>query len=190
MKHGFVKVAAVTVPVKVADPVSNAESVKARIDEALSKHAKIIVCQELCLTGYTCQDLFYQETLIDAAKEALLSVAEYTKSLDALVFVGLPLEVEGKLYNVAAALSRGEILGFIPKRNLPTYNEFYEKRHFTEGPAEVREIVFGESVVPFGSNLLFECDSVPGLIVGCEICEDAWVPETPSTAHAVAGATR
>ena len=189
MRHGFVKVAAVTVPVKVADPTTNAENVKAKIDEAVKEQAKIIVCQELCLTGYTCQDLFYQETLLASAKEALLSVASHTKNIDALIFVGLPLEVEGKLYNVAAALCGGEILGFIPKRNLPTYNEFYEKRHFTEGPSEVREIVFGESIAPFGSNLLLECDSVPGLIVGCEICEDAWVPETPSTTHAVAGAT-
>lgn len=189
MRHGFVKVAAVTVPVKVADPLSNAQSVKAKIEEAVKAQAKIIVCQELCLTGYTCQDLFYQETLLASAREALLSVAAYTKIIDALIFVGLPLEVDGKLYNVAAALSKGEILGFIPKRNLPTYNEFYEKRQFTEGPAEVREIVFGDSIVPFGSNLLFECDSVPGLVIGCEICEDAWVPETPSTAHALAGAT-
>ena len=110
MRHGFVKVAAVTVPVKVADPLSNAQSVKAKIEEAVKAQAKIIVCQELCLTGYTCQDLFYQETLLASAREALLSVAAYTKIVDALIFIGLPLEVDGKLYNVAAALSKGEIL--------------------------------------------------------------------------------
>ena len=189
MKHGFIKAAAVTVPVKVADPKANAEAITGRIHEAASKGAKIIVCQELCITGYTCQDLFYQGTLLTAAREALLKIAGNTKDVDALTFVGLPLEVDGKLYNVAAALSNGEILAFIPKSNLPTYNEFYEKRQFTEGIPEVADIVFGESIVPFGSNILLECRSVPGLMVGCEICEDAWVPDTPSTMHAIAGAT-
>ena len=189
MKHGFVKTAAVTVPVKVADPKSNAEQIKKYVREAAKMQASIIVCQELCITGYTCQDLFYQETLLDAAKEALFDIARDTKDLDALIFVGLPAEVDAKLYNVAAAISHGEILALIPKRNLPTYNEFYEKRHFTEGCAEACEILFGDSVIPFGSNIILECRAVPGLLVGCEICEDAWVPDTPSTAHALAGAT-
>ncbi|MBR4580464.1 MAG: NAD(+) synthase [Lachnospiraceae bacterium] len=189
MKHGFVKVAAVTVPVKVADPKTNAESIKEKIKEAAEHHASVIVCQELCITAYTCQDLFYQGTLLDAAKDALFEITDFTKDIDALVFVGLPLEMDGKLYNVAAAISRGEILALIPKRNLPTYNEFYEKRQFTEGPAEPVEILLGNSVVPFGSNILLECNAVPGLVVAAEICEDAWVPDTPSTAHALAGAT-
>ena len=189
MRHGFIKTAAVTVPVRVADPKTNRERILEKVKEAAKGGAKIIVCQELCITGYTCQDLFYQGTLLEAAKEALLSIAKETSSLDALIFVGLPFELDGKLYNVAAALSGGEVLALIPKRNLPTYNEFYEKRHFTEGPAEPVEIVLGESIVPFGSNILLECSAVPGLVIGCEICEDAWVPETPSTSHALAGAT-
>lgn len=189
MKHGFVKVAALTVPVKLADPKTNAQTIKTKIGEAAERHAKIIVCQELCITGYTCQDLFYQQTLLDEAKAALLDIAKFSADIDALIFVGLPFEAEGKLYNVAAALCRGEILGLIPKRSLPTYNEFYERRHFTPGFETPTEIVINDSIVPFGMNLLFECDVVPGLIVGCEICEDAWTPSTPSTKHALAGAT-
>ena len=189
MKHGFVKVAAIAFEVKVADPVTNAERLIAAIKDAAANGARVIVSQELGITGYTCQDLFLQDALLGAAEEALIRIADETKDVNALIYVGLPLEVDGKLYNVAAALNKGEILGFIPKRNLPNYGEFYEKRHFTEGIPEVAEIVFRDRVVPFGMNILFESDAVKGLIVGCELCEDAWVAKTPSTSHALAGAT-
>ena len=188
MKHGFVKVAAVTVPVKVADTVANAEAIIEYVKAAAENHAKIIVCQELCITGYTCQDLFFQGTLLEGAKDALVRIKEQTKNLDALIFVGLPLEVDGKIFNVAAALSRGEILAMIPKRYIPNYNEFYEMRYFQSGPKEAVDLLFDDTVIPFGSDVLFSCESVRGLVVGCEICEDAWAVKTPSTDHALAGA--
>lgn len=188
MKHGFVKVAAVTPKIKVADPVYNAQVICESMDEAVDKGAKILVFPELCLTGYTCNDLFLQELLLTKAKEQLLTIANHTVDIDALVFVGLPLEWENKLYNVAAVLQQGEILGFIPKKNIPNYGEFYEYRHFTPAPEEVTTCLFYGEEIPFGTNLLFECDAVQGLTVACEICEDVWGVNPPSTAHALAGA--
>lgn len=189
MKDGFIKVAAITPKITVADPIANTEEILRRIDEAMTRQAKLLVFPELCLTGYTCQDLFYQRTLLEQAKEALVKVVEYTKNKDAIVYIGLPLEVQGKLYNVAAVICRGEILGFIPKRFLPNYNEFYEVRQFTPGPVEVMDIIFDGKVIPFGSQLLIEVPEVNGLIIGCEICEDLWTPNPPSTNHCLAGAT-
>lgn len=189
MKHGFVKVAAMTPKIRVADPVYNAKEICKGIEEATVKGAKIIVFPELCLTGYTCNDLFLQELLLTQAKEALHIVADATEGSDALVFVGLPLEKDQKLYNVAAVLQDGEVLAFIPKKYIPSYAEFYEARHFTPGNA-VPEVYFYEGKeVPFGTDILFESDAVNGLVVGCEICEDIWVPDSPGISHALAGAT-
>ena len=188
MKHGFIKVAAMTPKIRVADPEYNAKEVCKGIEEAVAKGAKIIVFPELCLTGYTCGDLFLQELLLEQAKEALRKSAEATEGSDALVFVGLPLEKEGKLYNVAAAMQNGEILAFIPKRYIPSYAEFYETRHFAAGNEAAEDYLFDEEKVPFGTNILFEADSVSSLTVGCEICEDIWAPLSPSTLHALAGA--
>ncbi|MDE7252108.1 MAG: NAD(+) synthase [Acetatifactor sp.] len=189
MKHGFVKVAAVTPKIKVADPAYNAQAVCEKLKFACEKGAKIIVFPELCLTGYTCNDLFLQELLLEEAKKALFTVASCTRGQDALVFVGLPLEQDGRLYNVAAAIQNGEILGLIPKTNIPAYAEFYEGRHFAEGNAQVVSCQLGEKEVPFGTSLLFRCMNLKGLIVGCEICEDLWVANPPSTNHALMGAT-
>ena len=189
MKHGFIKTAAATPAVRVADPAFNARAVCSCLEECYREGAKLIVLPELCLTGYTCNDLFLQERLLDAAAEALRSVAVYTRGHDALVFVGLPLEKDGKLYNVAAALSDGNVLGFVPKRNLPVYAEFYEMRHFVPGTGAVTFVRFDGKEVPFGGDLLFECSTVKGLAVGCELCEDVWAVDPPSTGHAKAGAT-
>ena len=136
MEQGVVKVAAVTPKIKVADPAFNAKAVSAELEKAYERDAKIIVFPELCLTGYTCNDLFLQERLLEETLEALQKVRNATKGHDALVFVGLPMERDGRLYNVAAALQDGQILGFVPKTNIPTYAEFYEGRHFTKGNAE------------------------------------------------------
>ena len=136
MEQGFIKVAAVTPKIKVADPIYNAERICECLQEAYEKGAKIIVLPELCLTGYTCGDLFSQELLLTEAKKALAVVAEATSDRDALVFVGLPVERDGKLYNVAAVLQNGGILGMVPKANIPSYAEFYEGRHFAEGNTE------------------------------------------------------
>ncbi len=188
MKHGFVKVAAITPRIKVADPIYNAEVICEEIDKAVQKGAKLLVFPELCLTGYTCQDLFLQGTLLQAAEDALRKVIAHTEGMDALVFVGLPFEMNQKLYNVAAVVRDGELLGMVPKVSLPNYAEFYEVRHFARGNEEVTTCIFDEEEVPFGTNLLFTCDNVKGLTIGVEICEDAWAPDTPGTAHALAGA--
>ena len=188
MKHGFIKAAAVTPKIKVADPKHNAGEICKKIDEAIEAGAKIIVFPELCITGYTCGDLFLQELLLEQAKKELLNIALYTKDKDALVFVGLPLEKEHSLYNVAAVLKDGDILAFIPKRFIPNYGEFYEARHFVPGNEIAEDFCFHGEIVPFGTNILFECDAVKGMVVGCEICEDLWVPVPPSTRHTLAGA--
>ena len=189
MKQGFIKVAAVTPKIKVADPIHNAEMICARMEEACEKGAKIIVFPELCITGYTCGDLFLQPLLLEEASRQLLKIAERTRDKDALVMVGLPMERDGRLYNVAAVLCRGEILGMVPKANIPSYAEFYEGRHFAEGNTEPVFFVFHGKTIPFGTNLLFSCEDVHGLTVGCEVCEDLWVADSPGTNHALKGAT-
>lgn len=188
MRQGFLKVAAVTPKVHVADPFYNRTVILEKIKEAADQSAKVIVCPELCLTGYTCGDLFFQEILLRKAKEELIALAEDTKEVDALIFVGLPLEVGGKLYNVAAALNRGEILGFVPKTYLPNYSEFYEARHFTSGKECAAEIRVGEHEVPVSTDLMFVCPQMPKLRIAAELCEDVWAPAPPSIAHAMAGA--
>lgn len=189
MKDGYIKVAAVTPKIRVADPVYNGRLIIEKLQEAEEQQAVIVVFPELCITGYSCGDLFLQETLLRSAKEELMKIATNTIGKNMLVFVGLPLFWNGKLYNVAAVLCKGRILGFIPKMYIPNYNEFYEARHFAKGmekPVEVR--LTDEITVPMGSHLLFSPDSMPELRVGAEICEDLWVPNPPSISHALAGA--
>ena len=189
MKHGFVKVAAATPDIKVADCIYNAQSICSDMKKAAEQGAKIVVFPELCLTGYTCSDLFWQERMLDAAKEGLRKIIKTSLTLDGLFFVGLPWEVNQKLYNVAAAVSNGELLGLVPKKYLPNYAEFYEARHFTPGKEDVEWVTFDGQEVPFGMHQQFHCAEVPGLIVAAEICEDLWVPNPPSVAAAMAGAT-
>lgn len=189
MRQGFVKVAAITPKIKVAEPQYNAEQIKERLLEAYEKGAKIIVFPELCLTGYTCCDLFLQELLLEEALRQLMGLAAFTAGHDSLVFVGLPFEKDGKLYNVAAAIQDGVILGMVPKMHIPVYAEFYEGRYFAAGQEDVTTVSVGGEEVPFGCNILFETEAVKGLLVACEICEDFWVPNPPATAHALAGAT-
>ena len=188
MKHGFIKTAAATPKIKVADPVYNRERICEGIKEAREKGAKIIVFPELCLSGYTCGDLFLQERLLMECQKQLSVLAGFTEGSDALVFVGLPLEKEGKLYNVAAAVHDGKVLAFIPKTCIPSYGEFYETRHFTPGNKEASVLSFQGEEIPFGTNLLLEAEGMEGLLVGCEICEDIWVPDSPAISHAMAGA--
>ena len=188
MRDGFVKVAAVTPEIRVADCAFNADSICRSLEEALRRKAAVIVFPELCLTGYTCADLFWQDRLLREAKHELHRVIARTRGERALVFVGLPWEKNGKLYNVAAAISDGKLLGLVPKRYLPNYNEFYEARHFSAGNGEAQWVKFEGAPVPFGMNLLFCSDLPEGLCVAAEICEDLWAPNPPSTAHALAGA--
>ena len=190
MEYGFVKTAAVSPKIRVADPVYNGQEIIRLMKETWEKGARIIVFPELCITGYTCSDLFRQELLLKTAKEVLMEIVEASAGMDGLFFVGLPLEVRGKLYNVAAAYSDGDLLGLVPKSYIPNYSEFYEARHFTPAP---QGCSYGEwpeeNAVPFGTDQLFTCRSMPGLKVAVEICEDLWTPNPPSVRHAMHGAT-
>lgn len=189
MKDGFITVATATPQVAVADCEANAQAILACINEMAAAHAKVMVLPELCITGYTCSDLFWQTKLLDEAEAALSVIAEESRQVDALIAVGMPLRVAGKLLNVAAILCRGKVLGFVPKVNLPAYNEFYETRHFTSGSADMGMVQFGGEEIPVGTNLLFSCENVVDLCVAAEICEDLWVPNPPSVHHALAGAS-
>lgn len=190
MRQGFVKAAAVTPKIKVADTKYNAELILDMMKESTRQGAKIVVFPELCLTGYTCQDLFLQERLLQGAKDALMKLVKESASLDAIFFVGLPFEILGKLYNVAAVFSHGEVLGFVPKSYLPNYNEFYEARHFVSGAELATEVVLPDgSCVPADRDLLFVCEQMPKLRIGVELCEDLWTPNPPSISHALAGAS-
>ena len=189
MRHGFIKVAAATPDIRVADVDYNKEQIIKQMDEAAEAGAKIIVFPELCITGYTCSDLFLQDILLNSAKKALVKIAEHTKNLDALVFVGVPIAVGGELYNVAAALNHGNILGFTTKSFLPNYGEFYEMRQFRPGPKKAEKILFGGKEIPFGPQLLFVENQMANLIVSAEICEDVWSPVPPSIEAAREGAT-
>lgn len=206
MKDGFVKVAAVSPRVTVGDPEENRIQIRTLLRKAVAHGAKVVVFPELAITGYTCGDLFSQKLLLEQAYDELMELAEGTAGMDAIVFVGTPWVERGKLYNCMAAISDGELLGLIPKRYIPNFGEFYEKRYFESGPAETFdvEIVTGHAgefseeeddyepdytYVPFGSNLMFRCEEYPDLVIGGEICEDLWSPNPPSTSHAQAGAT-
>ena len=190
MRQGFIKVAALTPKVTVADTQANRKEICRLMDEAEAKGAKILVFPELCITGYTCGDLFYQQVLLREAKKELLAIAKYKQRKDYLAFVGLPLEYNGKLYNVAAAVTQGKVLGLVPKTHIPNYNEFYERRHFAPGMKQPVPVALDEdTVVPMGTRVLFQCRQMPELKIGAEICEDVWAPNPPGVEHALAGAT-
>lgn len=189
MKDGYIKVGAATPCIKVADCEYNREQILTEIKKAVNQGVKLLVLPELCMTGYTCGDLFLQSTLLEGALQGLLWVMEQTKELPIYVMLGLPVSVDCKLYNTAAFLGGGRLLGMIPKICLPNYSEFYEARHFAKGNRMVRMISIDGQAVPFGSQLLFRCRQMPEFMIGCEICEDLWVPNPPSVEHTTAGAT-
>lgn len=189
MKQGFVKVAAVTPKIRVADTTYNGQMIRALMHEAVEEGAKIVVFPELCLTGYTCQDLFLQEKLLEAARQELMKLAEESEEMDAVFFVGLPYEVNGKLYNMAAVISHGQVIGMVPKSFIPNYNEFYEARHFASGKDLCTQVCLPDGTeVTVDTNLVFTCRELPKLRVAVEICEDLWAPNPPGIAHALAGA--
>lgn len=189
MRHGFVRVAAATPDIRVADVEFNTEKICEEIKKACENRAKILAFPELCVTGYTCGDLFTQDVLLRAARDGLLKIARYTADKDILVFVGVPLCVEGKLYNTAAAVNRGRVIGITTKTFLPNYGEFYEMRQFTPGPDRAGYISFEGEQVPFGPQILFRAEGMEDLVVSAEICEDVWSPVPPSIRAAVEGAT-
>lgn len=192
MNDGFVKVAAASVPLRVADCAYNAQQCIAAVLRAKSLGVRVLVLPELCLTGYTCHDLFGQEALRHGALTALAQVAEATAGAGVLTFVGLPFAWGGRLYNCGAALYDGAVLALIPKTHIPNYGEFYESRYFAPAPSTTGQVSGFWSQgrkVPFGGMVLFTHPELPELSVGCEICEDLWAPRQPSQDLALAGAT-
>lgn len=175
MKDGFIKVGAATPKIKVADVEYNGDSIIKEVNKASSAGVKLLCLPELCITGYTCGDLFGQSTLIEAAEKQLYRIAEETKELDVIFAVGLPTVKKGKLINTAAVVYHGEILGMIGKKNLPNYNEFYELRNFAEDSDS--------------EPVIFTCKEMPEFSFGVEICEDLWVAEPPSVKLAKGGAS-
>ena len=182
MKDGFIKVACGIPEVTVAGVSCNTESIKSRIDEADSLKVNLLVLPELCVTGYTCGDLFFSETLLKAAEDALKEITEYTLSKYPVVIIGVPLIYNSKLFNCAAVLCSGKILGIIPKSHIPNYGEFYEKRQFSSGKELPQNAVINinGADIPFGTDLIFTHDTLKEYTFGVEICEDVWAASQPS----------
>lgn len=189
MKDGFIKVCAATPDISVADCKRNTDAILRCVRDAAKEGAKVCVLPELCVTGYTCADLFFQNALLKSAEEQLLRIAEETKGLDMLIAAGAPVMVEQKLYNCAVVFHRGRIQGIIPKIHLPNYSEFMEARYFMPGERAYRMINFHGQAVPFGANILFADKNVRGFVFAAEVCEDLWSITPPSNYHAQAGAT-
>lgn len=189
MRDGFLRVAAATPSVRVADPAYNREQIEIIIRSEAARGNKVLVFPELALSAYTCGDLFLQDTLQEAVLRELRQLLHNTADSEVLCFVGLPFAFENRLYNAVAVFQKGELLGLVPKLHIPNYGEFYERRYFTPGfEAPVLVPLFGERL-PFGARLLFSCESLPELKIGVEICEDLWVPNAPSIDLCTAGAT-
>ena len=188
MTDGFVRVATASPALRVADPRFNTDSAIATAKEAAAAGVKVLVFPELNLSAYTIGDLVFQTNLLAACERELARYIEETKALDLLSFVGLPVAVFDRVYNAAAAVSHGELLGIIPKSHLPNYNEFYEMRHFAPAPTENRPVHYAGFDTILGAKQLFTCREMPALSVAAEICEDIWVSVPPSVAHSEAGA--
>ena len=189
MKDGFVSVACGTPKLRLADCNYNAEQTFTMMRKAEKAGAKVLVLPELGLTGYSCGDLFYQDTLLRSAEEALSTVLTATRNLEVVTAVGLPLRVNNKLYNCAVIIQKGAVLGVVPKTHLPNYGEFYEKRQFAAAPEENGTVTLLGKSVPFGNKLVFRCANMPDLALGFEVCEDMWAPCSPAVELAAAGAT-
>ena len=189
MKDGFVSVACGTPKLRLADCNYNAEQTFTLMRKAEKAGAKVLVLPELGLTGYSCGDLFYQDTLLRASEEALSTVLAATRNLEVVTAVGMPLRVNNKLYNCAVIIQKGTVLGVVPKTHLPNYGEFYEKREFATAPEENGTVTLLGKSVPFGNKLVFRCANMPDLALGFEVCEDMWAPCSPAVDLTAAGAT-
>ena len=189
MRDGLIKVAAGTPKIRVADCRYNAEQIFTLMRQAADQGVRVLALPELCVTGYTCGDLFLQDTLLRGAEEALGTILAATKHLDMVTALGLPVRYQNKLYNCAAVIHKGELLALVPKTYLPNYGEFYEKRWFEPGVPADRLFFFCGQETLFGPDVIFACESMPGLVLGVELCEDLWASTPPSVALAEAGAT-
>ena len=188
MRHGFIKVAAATPSIRVADCAYNADRILSLVKEAHEEGVHLLVLPELCITGYTCGDLFFQQALIESARECAIRVASKVPRNMVVVF-GAPVELRGKLHNCAIVASAGKVLGIVPKINIPNYQEFYEQRWFTPALPNEELVEFGDDRVYMGGKLIFTCNQIPYFRLACEVCEDLWVPNPPSVNHAINGAT-
>ena len=189
--HGFVRVAVGIPTVRVADPEYNAREIITLMQEAVERKAMLVVFPELGLSAYSCEDLFQQLALLDGCKAKLASILHASQTLSLIAVVGLPLIVDGLLYNCAAVLSRGRLLGVIPKTYLPNYREFYEMRQFVSADCARSQTIdlLDDRDIPFGNHLLFQLEELPPCTMHIEICEDLWVPIPLSSYAALAGAT-
>jgi NAD+ synthase (glutamine-hydrolysing) len=189
--HRLIRVGVAVPAVRVADPAFNARQVSGLISQAAERRAIAVLFPELCLSAYSCEDLFHQGALLEECRSALQQVLDASRAWPVLAVVGVPLVVDQLLYNCAVVLCRGQVLGVVPKTYLPSYREFYERRQFTPGDAAVRDTIDcgGQRDVPFGSDLLFQLEQQPLATFHVEICEDLWVPVPPSSDAALAGAT-
>jgi NAD+ synthase (glutamine-hydrolysing) len=189
--HSFLRVAAAVPELRVADCRFNAERSLDLLREAEDRHASVVVFPECGLTGYTCNDLFHQATLLraaEAALEMLLTAAEMCFS--GIGVVGLPAAIDGQVFNTAAVFQGGRLLGVAPKSYLPNYKEFYDARYFAPGRNAVsKAVMLAGQTAPFGTDIVFDCESIAGFVLGVEICEDLWMPVPPSSLQALAGAT-
>jgi NAD+ synthase (glutamine-hydrolysing) len=189
-RHGFARVAVATPVVRVADPEYNLEATLELMREAAREKAVLAVFPELGLSAYSCEDLFHQRALVDCAEDALSELLRKTKTLPLAALVGLPVAVDGLLYNCAALACQGRLAGVVPKTYLPNYREFYEARQFTPGgTAREKQVRLAGQTAPFGTDLVFRFSALRGFILHVEICEDLWVPTPPSSFAALAGAT-
>lgn len=188
--YGFYKIGCSTPEIRVADCAGNAQRIVECVRQADEAGAHILCLPELCITGYTCADLFLQPMLLQGALSALRTICAETAECEVVFAVGLPYSSGGKVYNCAAVIHKGKVLGIVPKTFLPNYNEFYEQRWFVSADCEDTHLVdVNGNAVPFGTDLIFACSDHPELRIAVEICEDLWAPLPPSTAHAMAGAT-
>ncbi|WP_316229489.1 NAD(+) synthase [Bradyrhizobium sp. SZCCHNR1070] len=189
-RHGFARVAACVTTSHVADPAANAAAILETARACHARSAAVAVFPELCVSGYAIEDLVNQDPLLDAVQRALADIVDGSRELMSVLIVGAPLRFGHRIYNCAVLIHRGRILGVVPKIYLPTYREFYEGRHFASGAGIVgQQIEVAGATAPFGTDLLFAADDVAGLVVGVEICEDMWIPVTPASELALAGAT-
>ena len=188
-ENGFIRAAAASPALRVADCAYNADQIIGVMREYAEKNVQLLCLPEFALTGYTCSDLFLQDTLLRGAEDGLAAILKASEGLNVVVLVGLPVRHNGKLYNCAAVLCNGELLGLVPKVHLPNYGEFYEKRHFIPGMREPECIELAGQETLIGTNLLFACKQLPAFVLAAEVCEDLWSPIPPSCAHALAGAT-
>ena len=188
-ENGFIRAAAISPSLRVADCAYNAQQIIEAMQAFAAENVHLLCLPEFSLTGYTCSDLFLQEPLLRGAEKALGTILQASKGLSLVTLVGLPVRHSGKLYNCAAVVCGGELLGLVPKTCLPNYGEFYEKRHFQPGMEEAECIEYAGQETLIGTRLLFACKQMPSFVLGVEICEDLWAPVPPSCAHALAGAT-